>query len=198
MARTTMDEIREDLRGITEAGNNDWTTGVTTYFSDYVLDNILDKYASKFVYSGLKLDDPHKLSDGTFSYTVYSLGFGNVEQSTGGTAVFYLQDNTGGTVAAADYSVDYRNGIVTFTADTDGAAYFATGTYYDINAAAAEIWRLKAVHASNSFDFSTDNHSVKRSQVYQQYMEMANYYRGLSSASSGGRGIMVREDTDAN
>jgi hypothetical protein len=57
-----------------------------------------------------------------------------------------------------------------------------TGRSYDIYAAAADIWRRKAAHyASSSFDFSTDNHSIKRSQVYKHCLEMAEHYESMSS-----------------
>jgi hypothetical protein len=59
-----------------------------------------------------------------------------------------------------------------------------TGSSYDLQSAAADVWRRKASHvAPTSFDFSTDNHSVSRSQVYQHCLEMAEFYedRGANS-----------------
>ena len=49
--------------------------------------------------------------------------------------------------------------------------------------AAAEVWRQKASHHSGAFDFSTDNHSVTRSQVYKHCLEMAQYYQSQSGDS---------------
>jgi hypothetical protein len=197
MARSTMATIREDLRGMTEAGTADWTAGTTAYFTDEVLDAILDRYAEPFVYKPMEPEDPYLQAGGTYHWTVYEIeDTRNIEQSSGGTATFWIQDNIGGTVLAADYSVDYRNGIVTFAANTLGKPYFCTGYSYDLNGAAAEIWQKKANHASSAIDFSTDNHSIKRSNLYKQYMDMANYYRSLSEDAGGGRGVMVREDTD--
>jgi hypothetical protein len=193
MARTGLADIRNDLRGMTAAGTADWTSGTAlTYFDDDMLDSILDRHYEAFVFEGMEAEEPYKLADGTFEWTVYETPHQNIEADT----AFYIQDQSGGTVAAADYDVDYRLGYVTFNANTLGKPYYATGYAYDINAAAADIWELKANHVANAFDFSTDNHNLSRSQIYKQYMERMNYYRGKSDGGSGG-GQMVREDTDA-
>lgn len=198
MARTGLVDIRNDLRGMTEAGTADWTAGTIVYFSDEMLDVILDRHSDEFVYTGMEAEEPRRVSDGTWRWSVYEIeDTANIETSTGGTAVFYVQDNLGGTLAASAYTMDYRNGLMTLvTPLTQALPYFATGYSYDLNAAAAEIWRTKANHAANSFDFSTDNHTVNRSQVYKQYMAMADYYSSLSAESSGGSEQMEREDTD--
>jgi hypothetical protein len=74
--------------------------------------------------------------------------------------------------------------VITFSADTLGTAYFVTGRSYDLNAAAAEIWRKKASHyAPTSFNFSTDNHSISREQVYTHCMEMAQFFDGISNTA---------------
>jgi hypothetical protein len=135
---------------------------------------------------------------GTASWTRYEIeGKKYIEKSTGGTAIFYIQDTNYAIVAAASYSVNYDIGIVTFATNTVGVSYFATGVCYDINGAAADIWTQKANTVSAQFDFSTDNHSIKRSQVYQVYLKQAEYYRGFSKHGAGGNGSMRREDTDA-
>jgi hypothetical protein len=67
-----------------------------------------------------------------------------------------------------------------------------------VYAAAADIWRVKANHAASGFDFSTDNHNIRRSQLYTQYMAQAAYYDNMSAEGASGMGSMTREDTDAN
>jgi hypothetical protein len=198
MARTGMTAIIQDLRDMTEAGAADWTTTGGTFFADDMLQNILDRHAEPFVYIGLEPEDPVKISDGTFRWSVYELeDLENIEASTGGTAIFYVQDYLGGTVASANYSMDYRRGVMTLTTPSALATpYFATGYSYDLNGAAADVWRTKANHASASFDFSTDNHSIKRSQLFDNYMKMADYYRSLSEEGGGGSSDMTRKDTD--
>jgi len=180
---------------MTSAGTADYTAGTVTYYSDEHLDTCLDRHQKPFVYHPMEANYPNVVAGGTYEYTIYEIGYGNIEETTGGTAIFYIQDKDAAVVASSNYSVDYRNGIVTFVADTAGASYYVTGYSYDMSGAASDIWRQKAVQAANSFDFSTDNHSIKRSQVYAQYMAMADYYRGLSQHGSGGHGCMEREDT---
>jgi hypothetical protein len=124
---------------------------------------------------------PTQGAGGTLLYNEYRSSYGMFEQTTGGTAIFYVQDSTGATQGTALWNADYRRGVVTFGSNTAGTVYFVTGRSYDLDAAAAEVWRRKASHyAPTSFDFSTDNHSVSRSQVYKHCLEMAEYYRDMS------------------
>jgi hypothetical protein len=179
---------------MTNAGTADITAGTLTYFSDNQLDTIFDRHSVNFIHSEIEAEYPQFLSGNVLSWTQYPIGYDHVEQSTGGTAIFIVQNNSGGTVSASDYSVDYTRGIVTFNADTKGLEYYVTGFAYDIYAAAAEIMQMKANAVSNQFDFSTDNHSVKKSQVYTNHIKQMDYFRSKSK-NSGGHGMMYREDT---
>lgn len=194
MSRTGMNDLRDELRLMTNAGTADITAGTLTYFSDNQLDTIFDRHSVNFIHSEIEAEYPQFLSGNVLSWTQYPIGYDHVEQSTGGTAIFIVQNNSGGTVSASDYSVDYTRGIVTFNADTKGLEYYVTGFAYDIYAAAAEIMQMKANAVSNQFDFSTDNHSVKKSQVYTNHIKQMDYFRSKSK-NSGGHGMMYREDT---
>lgn len=57
---------------------------------------------------------------------------------------------------------------------SDGSSWTPT---YDLNAAAADIWDEKAGIEATKFDFNADGGSYTRSQVYQQMMSRARYYR---------------------
>ena len=65
---------------------------------------------------------------------------------------------------------------------------------YDLDAAAADIWRMKAAHATELVDFSTDGHSVKRSQQAQAYLNMAGYYQQRSASEGVTTAKIVRDD----
>lgn len=52
---------------------------------------------------------------------------------------------------------------------------------YDLNAAAADIWEEKASAPAQDFNFSADGGNFSRSQVFEQYMQMARYYRARRS-----------------
>lgn len=179
-ARAGMVDILSELRNLTEASTSDYSLGAVTYWSDLQLQDILDRHAYKLDYE-LMLMVPTRKAGG-YSYTDYYVGRKWLEQEAAGTSIFKIQDNTGATVGTALYTVDYNTGEVTFAADQLGAvSYMITCVSYDLNAAAAEVWRKKASHYASAYDFSTDNHAVKRSQLMAQAQQMVNYFLGLSN-----------------
>lgn len=180
-ARSGMSNLLLELRGMCEASANEYTIGLANYWDDDQLQNILDIHRRDIVFEPLRMY-PYQIAGGSLEYKDYRSAFGFYEATTGGTAIFYVQDGTGATIGTANYTPDYRRGQVLFGADTGGSALYLTGRSYDLQAAAADVWRRKAAHyAPSAFDFSTDNHSIQRSQVYAHCLEMANYYSGQSS-----------------
>lgn len=126
-------------------------------------------------------------SSGTVVYKDFPTGQTYLEKTSGGTAIFYLEDGTNTQVGTANYSVDYQRGYITFGSDTGGSAYWLTGRSYDPDAAAAECWRIMASWYARDFDFSTDNHSIKKGMTMGKCMELADYY---DNRSKGG-GVKV-------
>ncbi len=127
---------------------------------------------------------PITVSGGTLQYFEYRFPYGFLEATSGGTSIFYAQDSTGATLGTALWSADYRRGVLTFASDAKGTAVYLTGRSYDLNSAAADIWRKKAAHyAPTSFNFSTDNHSIDREQVYTHCIEMAAFFAGISGSA---------------
>lgn len=180
---------------MTEAGAADYSVSATTYWDSGQLQNILDIYRTDVIFEQLQIY-PTQVSGGSLSYQDYRSVYGFYEQTTGGTAIFYIQDSTGSAIGSANYTPDYRRGQVQFGSDQAGTVYYLTGRSYDLQAAAADVWRRKAAHyAPTSFNFSTDNHSVNREQVYKHCLEMAEYYEGKSSEAFGSVEI-VRSDVD--
>lgn len=198
MARTGLANLITELRGLAEAGTAEYTIagsgGTATYWDDNQLQDILDTHRKDIIFEPLQMY-PYQIAGGSLSWTDYRSGYGYYEATTGGTAIFYLQDSTGATAGTSLYTPDYRRGQITFGANQAGTVYYLTGRSYDLEAAAADIWRRKASHyAPSSFDFSTDNHSVSRSQVYKHCLEMAAYYES-KSASAVETVQMFRSDT---
>lgn len=183
-ARSGMSDIIRDLRILTEAGTAEWTLGTITFWDDDQLQNVLDDYYQPFTFEPME-DVPTYGAGGTLLYNVYEItDRANIEKTTGGTSVFYLQDGNFSNVGTALYSIDYKRGIVTFSTDTQGTTtFYATGKSYDINAAAAQVWRVKANHYATAFDFTTDNTSVKKSQVYQHCLERAEHFEQMGQES---------------
>jgi hypothetical protein len=128
--------------------------------------------------------NPVRALSGTLLYYQYKSPYTFWEETTGGTAVFYLQNSRGEVPGTAEYTVDYRRGIVNFGTTQRGTIYYATGSTYDLNATAADIWQQKAAHyATTSFNFSTDNHSISREQVYSHCIEMSNFFSNMSNSA---------------
>jgi hypothetical protein len=109
---------------------------------------------------------------GTVQYYRYETGIPNQES---GTAVFKIQDVLGSNYGTV-YTADYASGVVTWNTDTLGSSVYLTGRSYDLNAAASDVWRHKAVNIAKAYDFSTDNHRLNRSQMFKQFMEMSAFY----------------------
>lgn len=194
MARTTLSQLRNILRGLTEAGTAEYTLGTLVFWDDDQLDTVLDRYRTDHVFEDTT-PRPTTGSGGVSVYNDYLIDAENIETTDGGTAVFWLQDSTGANVGTALYSIDYLRGQITFAADTGGSTYFWNGRTYDLNAAAADVWRKKAGHYHAAFSFSTDNHKVDRNQIYQHCVEMAETYESFGAQSVVTMQVL-RSDTD--
>lgn len=179
-ARAGMVDLIADLRGMTDTGSNDYTIGGRPYWTDRQLEDVLDRcrvdhyradLAPVLTYEGA----------GTIVYKNYYTGVNNIERTTDGTAIFRIEDATGAVIGTASYSMDYRVGHAVFGADTDGSVYLWTGRSYDLDRAAALVWRQKAAHYTTAFSFTTDNHRVDKGAIYKQCLQMAEYYEQRSS-----------------
>ena len=173
-ARTTMDELIQKLRVYTQAGTSDFTVSTTTYWSDEQLQDELDKTQKKVNYQAMQAIPTYGIG-GTVTYTRYQTGLADWEkspviQNEGGTTL------TAGT-ATANYSFDDNVGVVTFVSDTEGKTRYITGYVYNVEMAAAKVWEQKSALYATYFDFSTDNHTVKKSQMVQGCRDMAKYYQ---------------------
>lgn len=194
-ARSGMVDILAELRGMTETNANDYTISNQVFWTDKQLQDILDRHALEIEYEPMILVPSRKA--GGYSYTDYYVNHKWLEQDATGIGAFKIQDINGGTVSAALYSVDYALGEVTFITDQGSTIpYYVTCISYDINAAAAEVWHKKSGHYASAYDFSTDNHSMKRSQLMVQAQQMASYYLGLSN--EGALNIPLGRSDDTN
>jgi hypothetical protein len=184
MARSGLSDLFLQVRAMTDAGTADYTQtgGTAVYWDDNQLQIVLDRHRTDITFEPLQMV-PKRVGGGTVQYLEYRSEYANFEQTTGGTAIFIVEDSTGTDSGTANWSADYARGVVTFGSDQAGTAYYLTGRSYDLNAAAADIWRTKAAQASKRFDFSSDNHSVSRSQLMKNALEMASYYEGKASVA---------------
>jgi hypothetical protein len=182
-ARSGLSVLIEELRGMTEAGTAEYTVGSTVYWSDDAMQIALDNHRQDVYFEQMR-SNPFQGAGGTLNYLEYTTPLGDLEQTTGGTAVFFVQDSVGNNIGSALWTMDYRRGILTFGTTTHGTTLYATYRTYDLNAAASEIWQKKSAHyAPSTFDFSTDNHSIKRSQIYEHAIDQAKFFQGISRSA---------------
>lgn len=190
MARTGMQTLIDTVRGFANAAPDEWevTSGssIVTYWSDDEIQRVLDRHKVEHIHA--PLEPVTSYSGGSAVVLQYRTGIGNIE---GGTAVFKVEDVAG---TVSDYTADYTRGIVTFSTDQSGKTFYWSGFSYDLYAAAADIWRMKASHVAGLVDFSTDGHSVKRSQQAQQYLNMSQYYQSRSASEGVQTSRIVRND----
>src|SRR5512146_398298 len=177
--RSGMTDLITTLRGMTDAGPDDYTIGLVTYWSDDQLQAVQDRHHKD--YWQAPFSPMGSVNGGTVQYYRYETSIPNQES---GTAVFKVQDVLGAEYAGTLYSVDYTQGIVTWTTNTLGSAIYLSGRTYDLNASAAEVWRHKAVNVAKAYDFSTDNHKLNRSQMFAQFMQMASFYAQQAGPTS--------------
>lgn len=177
-ARSGLIDLITELRSLGSVGSNDFEVDGFPQFTDGKLQNILDLYRQDHYRELLVPFETYE--GGSVVYKDYYTGVGYLEQTTGGTSIFILEHAAGTAVGTANYSVDYLRGKVTFSTDTGGSAFYWYGRAYDLNRAAAEVWRRKAAYYAAQFDFSTDNHNVKRSTLAKQCREQADYFEARS------------------
>lgn len=177
MARATMSDLITKLRGYSNAGTADYTIGGVAYWSDDQLQERLDKTRQVANYEPMEAIPTYGVG-GITTYTEYRTGKANWENLP------TIQDEGGTAIGTANYTFDANIGIVTFTADTEGKTRRITGNIYDVDRAAADVWRAKAAYVADSFDWSSDNHSIKRSQQYEHYLNMAKFYESQAGVVS--------------
>ena len=192
--RSTMADIIQEVKARINAGTAlPSQSGDGFYWSDYEIQQVLDRRRVDIWREPLQAQETY--NNGTVVYKTFYSGQTFLEKTNGGTAVFYIENGSNQVVGTANYAVDYQRGVVNFVADQGGTTHWLTARSYDPDAAAAEIWKMKASAYATSFDFSTDNHSIKRGDVMKRCMEMAQFYE--SRAKSGGFNVTTLYRSDA-
>lgn len=173
-ARAGMTNLIRRLRGLTQVGTADYTVASTTWWSDEQLQEVLDLYSTEWNLSELRPEP--ELSSGSFAWRDYYAARGNLEEAASGSQYWEVEDVEGDAVDTADYTADYLKGIIRFDTDQAGAVYYLRARSYNLNAAAAQIWREKAGWRTAYIDFKADDQSFSQSQWFTHCMEMATGY----------------------
>ncbi len=174
--RSGMDYLITELRGMTNAGYEDYKVAGAYYWSDKHLQDALDRYRADVLEEDLYA--VQQTRNGTTYYLEYRSQFGNLEGVASGTSVFKLDNAAGTNLSGTLWTADYQRGVITFNNDSLGSTVLLTARSYDLNAAAADVWRRKMAHYAEAYTISTDRQSLQRSQLIQQCQVMADYYAG--------------------
>ncbi len=193
-ARSGMAEIITQVRQLASVGTADYTAaGSTTFWSDDQLQTILDRVRVELWREPVQAI-PILNTGGTTEYKEYRINRTWLEQTTGGTAIFFLTNTAGSVIGTANYTVDYTYGRVTFGTTQAGSIRYVTGRSYDVYEAAARVWESKSAHVADQFDFSADGASFHNSQRVKHYMSMAQLMRGQSNSGGLTHARMERDD----
>lgn len=183
MARTGMTTLIGTMRGLCNLGTNDYTLGTSVYWQDDHVQTALDRHKTTIVEEEL-FEIQNQVGGGSVEYKIFQSRYGNLEETTGGTSIFTIEDSAGTIIGTSNYSVDYANGIVTFGSDQQGSSRYLTGYSYDIFSAAADIYRMKAGAYAESVNWKTDNMSMNRGDAIKQCLTMADYYASMGAAKT--------------
>jgi hypothetical protein len=175
VCRAGMQTLVDTVRGMTDTNPNDYTIAGVRYWTDAQLQTVLDRHKVEFYRESAVSVDTYENSNAAVR-KIYWLPYQNLETGT----AFELETDTGTTAGTASYTLDAQAGKITFSTDQGGIAYVASGAAYDINLAAADIWRVKAANASKLYSFATDNHRIDRGSYFKNCIEMAKYYEAAA------------------
>ncbi len=199
-ARLGMLNLLYRVRAGAAAEYDEFSFAGETYFSNDHLQqhldaNRLDVYREALT-PQVTYDDTN-----TAQYFDYYFTGGNIEEPASGSEAWLLQDSAGSAWGTADYTVNARAKHIRFAADTGGSAFYLTYRTYNVEMAIADVWDAKAANAAASYDVSTDNHSLKRSQKYDMYTKEASKWRAraISSQSmNASESYLIRSDVNVD
>lgn len=170
MARKGMVTLVEELRLMTSAGTADYSVAGVTYWDSLHLQDALERRSMRVEREVLY--PSNSLDDETFNYRVSQYP---CEGTASGTARFVVMDVNETPITG--YELNPLTGEIVFSADTSGSVFYARYYAYDLEWAASDVWVKKAGHAAMKVDFSSDGHTVNRSQERKAALAMARYYR---------------------
>ena len=179
-ARVGMATLIIELRSRCDAGTADYSSGGQTFWTDDQLQTILDSHRADVKRERLLMSADQ--IGGSAIYQDYYWGHEWVEEMGSGTAIWRVDDSSGSAVGTTLYTPEYRAKHLRFAANTLGTAYYLTYRVFDLDRAAADVWEQKAASVAMRFDVKTDNHDLKRSQLVQQYRDMAAQFRRRAGA----------------
>lgn len=184
--RNGMTSLVQRVRNLTDAG----TATTDPYWTDDDVQDILDSNTTFFVSDTLTWR-PQTIGGGTVQYHACNSHWRDLEEAESGTARWIVRDSDGADVGTANYSTNYRQGLITFPADQGGTAYYLTGYSYDVHAAAADVWLERLANFADWYKFSADNQTFDRQQAFDHAERAEARQRQLS-----GKNVVLQSQGD--
>lgn len=187
MPRASMDVLIKELRAICQAsGTTQYTVNSVGYFTDDHLQTELD--AVRVTHRDLPLDSQTEQVAGSTIWKDYRIPYFVdrwIERDTGIDSGWAVKDGRGNTISNSLYTALLENGLITFTTSTGGSALMLSCRSYNLNKAAARVWRMRAAFEALAVDWRSDNHDIKASQRRDYCNAMADLYEGKAGMMVG-------------
>jgi len=185
MPRSGMTTLIATLRQLTNAGSAEAALGSTTFYTDDHLQAELDR--TQRLWRRVPLQSVPVLVNGAYEYYDYRIPpeLGTSIESAASDSGWSVKDGLGTLQGTALYTVNHYARTLTFEADQHAARYYLDARTYDLNRAAAAIWRQKAGFAASRVDWQSDNHRISAAQEYEHCLRMVAHFESLSGASQG-------------
>jgi hypothetical protein len=187
MARDGMATLIGRVRALTGAGTAEYSVAGTDYWTNDQLQAVLDGNVIA-VRGELLAWFPETIEGGMVEYHDCASHYRDFEEAESGTARWCLRDGTGADAGTANYTANYRNGLIRFTGDTAGSSVYLTAYSFDVNAAAADVWAERLAHFQAWYDFSADGKQFSRAQAFAHASEMEKLLRSRAGANRGSGG----------
>ncbi len=176
MVRAGMANLIMRLRELTNAGTADFTIGITNYFSEAQLQDLLDRHVT-MVHNLPLIWRPDLIGGGKIEYRTCYTRYRDLEEASSGSARWAVRDDNGNLVPTSDYTPDYLIGHITFNIDQGGMQYYLTACSYDLYASAADVWLRRQAFLSNWYDISSDDQRFARQQAWEHAVTMEKQMR---------------------
>jgi hypothetical protein len=195
MARAGMANLITEVRSLCNLGTADYTVGVSQYWTDNQIKDVLDRHSVR-VQRELLESESEWATGGSAIYQNYRFKESYPEEAASGTTVWLVQNGDGSAIlpGTATYSVNYEQRRIHFVNDQAGEARYLSYYSFDVFRAAAEIWNQKASHVADRFDIATDNHDLKRSQLIKHYQQRARDMLIKAKIGKMSQGRQIRSD----
>lgn len=185
MARAGMANLITELRRLTNAGTADAVVASGTYWSDNHLQSELDR--TRQTHNFAEMQPIAQYTGGSYTYLDYAFPreVSHRVEEAGSASRFAVRNSAGSAIGTADYTVNYDARMVTFTSDQQAYSRYLDADAFDMNRAAAAVWRIKASFAANRVGWSSDNHSVQAQQEYEHCLKMAERFESEGGLTVG-------------